>query len=328
MKITDVRPFTSTASLEVGTGTSDAVFDNSRAIERIHATGPEAFPVYIATAADGAIIAERPEIRSMADSSRLRDIKNELVDKWQNGKGHFKLVDNGSAARLWLGQVDERIDRFLPTGQPVSTPVALDDGELIGKVFDEFEHWAKWYNIRDISNQSSDRIKASISLEPDPSGHDFKHGDICRFTVKNTGDEEMYFVVLIISTDGSVSVLYPSQRNAIRPSELLSNELGRNTKSRRIRLNVPGGYDTVTDVIKVIAADRQFPVRFLEQKRREREKELTRSVPRSPNAFVAMLETAAAQTNTRDASLVEVDDWYTDSVSYTVKKPAANGVGQ
>src|SRR5213075_1487713 len=118
---------------------------------------------------------------------------------------------------------------------------------------------AKWFNILTISNAQSDleiqfSIKASATRDlfaraGRPDAGVFEDEKI-EATIKNVSAKDLYISMLDLSSDGSISVVYPAEQGA---AEVLKPGL---TLTKTFTTVVPKGRSIVTDILKVFASSR------------------------------------------------------------------------
>jgi hypothetical protein len=222
-----------------------------RAVEREHR-----FPVN----------AVRVHFRGLGRSPTLDRIKAGLA-----AFSHVVVAEEETGYDLLLEESEGSI--ITEGGEPseVSPRVPVDDPDVVAKIVGQTTHWAKWLNLLHLVNHN-----AEVSVELDvrlPSSAGSARGtrlmerdidmtlvDGQRFEVevRNTSSRNLYAALLALSSDGSVSLLYPqtTSEEFIAPGKSWSMEL---------EAYLPQGSEVVRDVLKLFATAAPCDFRFLQQ---------------------------------------------------------------
>jgi len=170
---------------------------------------------------------------------------------------YIEIVDKPTLCNMQLRQAGRSIQTLAADSSILSSPVPVNDSSAVDRVVGQLEAWAKWFNVLSIRNTQS-AISASFSIRGsqtrDPMARMGRpdmgvlEGETIDSTFANDSDKDLYVVMLDLSSDGSISVVYPSQQGA---EEVLKPHL---TLSRSFRTFIPKGRSSVTDVLKVFAS--------------------------------------------------------------------------
>jgi hypothetical protein len=308
IEVTKVQAFKSTAKIIKfikGKKPGD-ILQASRAIEVEHAYEIETFPIYL---------------NKQEDSKALKKIREKI-----GTIPHYTIVKNENEARLILAEVLGKIKIYKSSGQEiVDTGISTSDPDFDKKVMEQIEHWAKWYNVLSVENRKSQDLRVKLEVkgvtQQGKRGGDenrriptqqFNNNEEIQFIVKNIGRKKFYFVILNISGNGSIDVVYPESGDgeALLP--------GKSVVLKGMETFVPGNYQRVTDIIKVIAAGEQVNFNFLEMNAASASKLPLR---RKENPLTSLLKQAALQTAYKDARKKKPGDWDTTmSVFDVVRK--------
>ena len=209
----------------------------SRAVEREHRYGSSRARVYL----DG-----------VEDSKILQSIRDVL-----QGIKYIELVDKSAACNIQLRLVAHNIQMFAADSSILSSPVPINDSSAVDKVIGQLEAWAKWFNVLSIRNTQS-AINVSFGIQRSQTRDPMTgigrpdlgvlEGETIDAKFANDSDKDLYVAMLDLSSDGSISVVYPSQLGA---EEVLKPHL---TLSRSFKAFIPEGRSSVTDVLKVFAS--------------------------------------------------------------------------
>ena len=278
----------------------EMIYDAARAVEREHYWPDPVLRVFF---------------MDLDKSKTLQSIKAELK-KYK----HITPVEAESGYDLLLQDYKDKTDgkRYIVTeaGDPkeISPRVAVTDSDAVSRVVEQLTHWAKWYNTLGIQNddpQISVAFEIKLSQEHGSSKHVFNNlevsntlieGEKFNIEVLNTSNKSLYIALLDLSSDGSVSVIYPiGAEEFVAPGKTWSKEL---------ETFVPDGYDSVRDVLKLIATTSPADFRFLSQEAVRGGAPLSKSRGRNRNPLEQLLAHAAIGT-TRGAREVKVETWTT-----------------
>jgi hypothetical protein len=140
----------------------------------------------------------------------------------------------------------------------------------VNRVAEQIKSWARWFNVLTIRNAQPEielrfTLKASQTRDPlarvgKPDAGVFE-GETVEATLENASGRDLYVAMLDLSSDGSISVVYPAEQGA---SEVLKPGL---TLSRSFSAFVPPGRSIVTDILKVFASYKPIDLTPLTQRR-------------------------------------------------------------
>jgi hypothetical protein len=233
VQLASVDEFTSAAAILPGGKVAPA----SRAIERAHRYGSSRLLVYLDE------VEKSPLLQSVRDG--VANLK------------YIEIVDRPTRCNVQLRQAGQSVQTLAADSSPLSTPVSLKDPSADKKLIGQLQMWAKWFNVLSIRNSQA-QIDIGFEIKGrqtrDPSGRTGKpdmgvnEGETITATLTNNSEQDLYVVILDLSSDGSISVVYPTQQGT---EEVLKPQL---TLSRSFTTFVPNGQSTVTDVLKVFAS--------------------------------------------------------------------------
>ncbi len=204
--------------------------------------------------------------KDLASSAVLKAAKAEL-----DGFQHLEVMPQERNYHLLLREKDGRIVIENGDTYVLSNSVAVSDPDAVKRVKDQMTAWAKWYNLLAVENPNSqNRIKFTLTAVSGAASRDpykvvsqkdatLREGEFFECRVENTSKENLYISILDISTDGSVSLIYPHPEGA---SELLKAD---SFLVRRFETYIPEGRETVKDIIKVFATREPADFRVLTQ---------------------------------------------------------------
>ena len=273
VQLYDVADFMSKArilKLVKGQNNED-ILESSCAVERVHHYEFENFPIYFLKPEDKQHYFPNQSINFLDPTKSVALIK---IGQKIKTIPHFKIAKSGNEARLLLGDCQGRIKIFKNSGLEIPhSSVNSNRTDVDTQVFKHLEHWSKWHNILAIENHRSHAVRVSVNVkkgvrttntaetENDKISSEikrFSHLDEVKIIVKNIGTGKCFFSILDISSDGSIVVLYPIIGDG---QELLP---GKSYEHQGVEVFVPQSYNKVTEIIKVIASDRQTNFKFLE----------------------------------------------------------------
>jgi hypothetical protein len=244
IRVASVGALSSEATFISGSSIAQA----SRAVEREHQYGKLRMRVFL----DG-----------VDGSPTLQSIKTAL-----QAVMNVELVDAPSACNMQLKESGKRIQTLAADSTTLSTPVAASDPNAVDRVVDQVKSWAKWFNVLSIRNPHSDielQFTISGSQTRDPMARVGKpdmgvwDNEKIDATLTNNGQRDVYIAILDLSSDGSVSVVYPAEQGA---AEVLKSS---QKLTRSFTTFVPKGRSVVTDILKVFASYKPIDLRPLTQ---------------------------------------------------------------
>jgi hypothetical protein len=245
VQLTSVGAFSAEATFLSGGKIAAA----SRAVEREHRYGSSRVRVYL----------------DRVDSSpALQSVRDALA-----GVKYIQIVDDPTKCNLVLRQIGQSIQTLAPDLSSLSTPVPVNDpSAAVTRLTGQLQMWAKWFNVLFIQNVQA-MIDINLVLKGsetrDPTAHvgrpdmGVNEGETVAATLTNNSERDLYVAILDLSSDGSVSVVYPPQEGT---DEVLKPHL---TLSRTFTTFVPKGRSRVTDILKVFVSFKPVDLRPLTQ---------------------------------------------------------------
>ena len=303
VEVTDVDVTSSTAKVKDG----KTFADGSRAVEREHRWPDPVLRVYFRL--------KDPARRESIPSETLMKVKEELA-KFK----HITSVPTESRYDLLLReQKDDKTGKsYIITegGDPteISPRVDVTDPDAVSHVATQVTHWAKWFNILGISNQEPElgldfelKPESAAKGTPGPSdrqvGLTLFEGERFTISITNKSRKDLYIALLDLSGDGSVDVVY-SARGA---QEFVAPD---KTWTKVLKTTLPGGRDSVRDILKVIATTGYADFSFLKQAAVRGGPRLAATRGKAANPLEELLANAAVGM-TRGVGGVEVGSWTT-----------------
>lgn len=224
------------------------VASSSRAIEREHRYGSSRLRVFI----DGA-----------ESSQALQSVRDAL----QSSK-FVELVDSPASCSMQIKESAGKIQTLGADSTTLSTPLAANDPEMVDRIREQVTQWAKWFNVLSIRNAQSEielqfTLKGSQTRDPMAKigrpDMGLTEGESVDASVANKSGRDVYIAILDLSTDGSISVVYPVEQGAmevLKPGTMLT---------RSLTTILPKGRSKVMDILKVFASYKPIDLRPLTQ---------------------------------------------------------------
>jgi uncharacterized caspase-like protein len=220
----------------------------SRAIERQHRYGNQRMRIFL----DG--LQSSPTLQSIRDA--LQPLK------------YIEVVDRPTLCNVQVREASGRIQTLGADSTTLSPPVAVSDPSVVDHVVGQIKLWAKWFNVLSIRN-AQPGIDLQFTLKGsrtrDPMAHVGRPdmgvlvGENVDATLTNNSDRDLYIAILDLSSDGSVSVVYPAQQGE---EAVLQRGLA---ITRSFITTLPKGRSRVTDILKVFASYRPIDLTPLTQ---------------------------------------------------------------
>ena len=220
----------------------------SRAVEREHQYGSSRLRVFL----DG-----------VESSVTLQSIRTALQPL-----ANIEVVDRPTACNMQLKEAGGRIQTLAADSTTLSTPVAVNDSGVVGRVVGQIKGWAKWFSVLSIHNPRFEielqfTIKGSKTRDPmarvGKPDMGVREGETVEATLTNSGARDVYIALLDLSSDGSVALVYPTEEGTaavLKPGQNLT---------RTLNTFVPKGRSIVTDILKVFASYKPIDLRPLTQ---------------------------------------------------------------
>jgi hypothetical protein len=244
VKLAKVEALTSEANVVSGGKVAAA----SRAVERHHSYHSLRMRVFL----DG-----------LQNSTTLQSVNQQL----QTVK-YLEVVDNPAICHVQLRETGGRILTLAADLSTLSTPVPVTSPTAVDHVVSQVESWAKWFNVLSIHNAAPEinlqfGLKGSQTRDPmarvGKPDMGVAEGETIDAALANNSDRDLYVAILDLSSDGSISVVYPEEKGA---EEVLKPG---STLSRTLTTFLPKGRSRVTDVLKVFASFKPIDLSPLEQ---------------------------------------------------------------
>jgi hypothetical protein len=244
VRLAVVNAFTSEAKFVSG----DSIAPASRSVEREHQYGKSRMRIFL----DG-----------LESSVTLQSIRTAL-----QSLTNVELVDRPWACNMQLREDRGKIQTLGADSTTLSTPVAVSDPGVVDEVVRQVKAWAKWFNILSIRNSHSEiavQFAIAGSQTRDPLARvgtpdvGVWEGEKIDTALTNNAARDVYVAILDLSSDGSVSVVYPTEQGAmevLQPGQRLS---------RSFTTFVPTGRKVVTDILKVFVSYKPIDLRPLTQ---------------------------------------------------------------
>jgi len=209
----------------------------SRAVERQHSYGTSKMRVFF----------DKPEA-----SPTLQSIRAAVAPL-----KYIEVVSEPAICNMQVRQAGGRIQTLAADYTTLSTPIAISDPSVVDRIVEQIRLWAKWFNVLSIHNvhpEISLQFTLKGSQTRDPMARVGKPdagliaGENVDATLQNNAERGLYIAILDLSSDGSISVVYPAVQGS---EEVLNPGL---SLSREFTTFVPQGRSFVTDILKVFAS--------------------------------------------------------------------------
>lgn len=162
-----------------------------------------------------------PNTGTPVASPTLKNIEEELsnfkhITKVPTACGYDLLIREKKDPQTGKGYI------ITEGGDPteISPRVAVDNPNSVAIVVKQITHWAKWYNVLQISNHNPD-LDIDFKLRPHGTSKDrgslidkeidlsLLEGDQFSIQVTNRSHRDVYIALLDLSTNGSVDLVFP-----------------------------------------------------------------------------------------------------------------------
>jgi hypothetical protein len=139
---------------------------------------------------------------------------------------------------------------------------------VTNRVVGQLKLWAKWFAVLSLHNAQSDinvgfTLKGSQTRDPMATvgrpDMGVNEGEIIDATLTNDGERDLYVALLDLSSDGSISLVYPAQ-----PGAKAVLKAG-TSLTRNLKVSVPNGRKKVMDVLKVFGSYKPIDLTSLTQ---------------------------------------------------------------
>ena len=259
-------------------------------------------------------------------SSRLQNIKSKIADH-----DSLDVVSNIEDAELRVYEENGQItikDRALKTlsFKEVANPA------VESLIVNRLAHWGRWYGVLGLENPTPTidvdvRIHRMGVSGTEPGPQSVTHGTKIGITVTNTSRRDLFVVVLGMSLDGSICVLYPSQRlcEATDQSDVLKP--GAKLPIEDIPMFIPDDYpadrSSLTDVVKVFATTQKISGKMFELGPVPRGAPLETRANESPLSNYIRRIVVGRSRNFGGGGPIDADGWVTKERSIRVVRPVA-----
>ena len=202
----------------------------------------------------------------------------------------------------------------------ISPRVPVADANAVSRVVEQVTHWASWFNVLSIDNQTStvdvdiriERLEGGGTRSPfdnvDDIDADFRVGEEFQITVENKTDKKLYLSMLDLSTDVSIDLVYPDAPGA---EEILAP---RGTWTKQLETTLPDGRDEIKDILKVFATSAAVNFSFLTRGA------VRGDVPADSNDPLTQLLAQAARGVSRGIKGVDTESWGTTMAVIRVRR--------
>ncbi|MCK7593027.1 caspase family protein [Pseudomarimonas salicorniae] len=149
-------------------------------------------------------------------------------------------------------------------GSLLTRTVAVDEPDAAARLAGQLHDWARWRSIAAFSNPASRlpvrlHIGRSATVGESPAPDSVAAGENVFLHIENLSPKAVWFVLLDLSSDGSIAVAYPPDGRAEKlPAQS-------RTPAIPAVFSVPPGRAHVDDTLMVIAATEEFPGWVFEQ---------------------------------------------------------------
>ncbi len=139
----------------------------------------------------------------------------------------------------------------------LSTSLAVNDPNVVSREVERVKSWAKYFNVLSIRNAQPGidlqfALKASQTRDPmariGKADMGVWEGETVDAILQNNSDRDLYIAILDLSSDGSISVVYPAEQGE---HPVLTHG---STLKRSFSTFVPKGRLRVRDILKVFAS--------------------------------------------------------------------------
>jgi len=269
------------------TGGTAPLETGARAIETHHQFDRVSLRVRVQSSAGA------PPALARAADALAKDSQIALVEK------DYDLLLRWNGAQLEVERSTE-----LDAAGPTATRIPNDEGAS-DAVVELVRRWARWSALQKLASIPAD---ADVTFTADAAGKSIGAGSQVTFSLGNASAQRYYLSLFALSSDGSVSLVYP---------EAGANEYiepGGQWK-KTLQTCVPRGKSSVRDVAKVFLTREPHQLAFLEQGALSRGAAAERSSLEDVLASRALGVTRGLIRPTQGAN----DGWQTRQVAYDVR---------
>ncbi|HWP53739.1 MAG TPA: hypothetical protein VN476_06355, partial [Pyrinomonadaceae bacterium] len=228
-----------------------------------------------------------------------------------------------------------------PGGNPIpnlAPALSVNDPEAPGRLVKRLGHLAKYANVRELENDFQSELSRNLLVElfgvqkifvpgdkPDPqpfdsdgNAHAVNDGEWTFLRIKNKYSEVLNITVLDLQPDWGISQIYPARAGAFEPLDP-GREL-----VLPLRVSLPRGYESGTDIIKVFGTIAATSFRWLELPELDQPETGNglRGLSANPlEEFLSMFTSVDPLTRKVEVPTTTEADWVTHQVEIEILKP-------
>ena len=249
--------------------------------------------------------------KEVNESECLKKIKSKLSDY-----KHIRSLKTETEYDILLREENGYIVTEGGDITEIASRVPVSSQDAVSRVVEVVTHWAKWYNVFSISHHYPElkvefeikKAEGSPESQPELADQDisitFPVGEIFTIEVTNKSKKNIYIVLLDLSSDGSVEVIFPKNQG----EEFIAPE---KTWKKKFETWLPDGLDSIRDVLKLIATTSYVDFNFLELGALRKGPELMETRGKSRNPLEQLLANAALGTTRSGIKGIEIVNWTT-----------------
>lgn len=293
LKITDVSDFEAEAEV-----LSDSPLRaQSRAVLDAVSFGDTSIPIFVEAKQSTQLAKVKQALSTMqAISLRQDETGARLIIKEQDGK---LIIQSGDLELL-------------------APPVPATEPDAVSRIIFQIKDIAHWMVAIDLRNPNSGiqlgfEIWRASDSAGTPTPSEVPSGTELSYIVENRHSQPLYIYVLDVSSDGSITLLYPKGEQQLLPVD--------GKPERRLKMSVPDGQVAVLDVLKVIATLKPIDPSVFPQGPIRAAPEATSSGPMDPLA--QFMATALRGTRAAADVTVESDTWVTVQKPIRIRRAGA-----
>ena len=271
-----------------------------------------------------------------------------VQDRLEEARGlaaAFQLVDRDDLPELVVRRERENPAVSLIKGDwakngdeaAISPPVREDEEGAVNHIVEQMNSWARWIRLSKLTNHRQANLASfevrrftqdgKTELANDKNYLQVNQNDRMELTIKNVSQDDIYVVVLDLSSDGEVSVVYPPHVPKPLPPGIDDQE--RESKAVKIKTtaSLNKGVDKVRDELRAIVTNQPVDLRFLKQSApkgidfmKETPAPKAKAVEDDANPLTKLIAQAGIGQKEIVVTPVGLDDWSTISCLIEVKR--------
>ena len=230
----------------------------------------------------------------------------------------LSLIDDETSARLLVRHDDQWLRVHSGDNVVLVPPVNASDADAVEHVVKQVNDLVHWFTVLDLENPNPNMtIDFTLRRKDDPEGAvpptEVEPDAKITYQVTNPeGNPPLYITVLDVSSDGSITVLYPptGEQQPLSP--------GGKPLVEEIEMFLPEGHSTVVDVLKVFATIEPI---------KNSQSVFSRDVFRSGSDDPLSQFLADAVRGERGARPIQVKSWVTEEKTIRVRQPGTRLAG-